>query len=90
MATVRLISEKVNFKSRSLNCLGTDLDSMTELQAISAVDCNSAPFGSSILAENIIVEDEFSGFLVIFFSQDSDTAKTSRLTECAKAVNKQT
>ena len=29
-----------------------------------------------------------SGFLVVFLSQDSDTARTSGLAECAKAVNK--
>ena len=29
-----------------------------------------------------------SGFLVAFLSQDSDTATTSGLAECAKAVNK--
>ena len=29
-----------------------------------------------------------SEFLVVFLSQDSDTAKTSGLAECAKAVNK--
>ena len=31
---------------------------------------------------------EILGFLVVFLSQDSDTAKTSGLAECAKAVNK--
>jgi hypothetical protein len=31
---------------------------------------------------------EISGFLVIFLSQDSDTARTSVLADCAKAVNK--
>ena len=31
---------------------------------------------------------EISGFLVVFLSQDSDTAKTSGLAECAKAVSK--
>jgi hypothetical protein len=31
---------------------------------------------------------EISGFLVVFLSQETDTAKTSGLTECAKAVNK--
>ena len=31
---------------------------------------------------------EISEFLVTFQSQDSDTAKTSGLAECAKAVNK--
>ena len=30
---------------------------------------------------------EISGFLVAFLSQDSDMARTSRLAECAKAVN---
>ena len=29
-----------------------------------------------------------SGFLVVFLSQDSDTARTSGMAECAKAVNK--
>ena len=29
-----------------------------------------------------------SEFLVVFLSQDSDTARTSGLAECAKAVNK--
>jgi hypothetical protein len=31
---------------------------------------------------------DISGFLEVFPSQDSDTARTSGLTECAKAVNK--
>ena len=31
---------------------------------------------------------EISGLLVVFLSQDSDTAKTSGLAECAKAVSK--
>ena len=31
---------------------------------------------------------EISGFLVAFLSQDSDTARTSGLADCAKAVNK--
>ena len=31
---------------------------------------------------------EISGFLVAFLSQDSDTARTTGLVECAKAVNK--
>jgi hypothetical protein len=31
---------------------------------------------------------EILGFLVVFLSQDSDTAKTSGLAECAKAVSK--
>jgi hypothetical protein len=31
---------------------------------------------------------EISGFLVVFLSQDSNTARTSGLAECAKAVNK--
>ena len=31
---------------------------------------------------------EISEFLVVFLSQDSDTARTSGLAECAKAVNK--
>ena len=31
---------------------------------------------------------EMSGFLVAFLSQDSDTARTSGLADCAKAVNK--
>jgi hypothetical protein len=31
---------------------------------------------------------KISGFLMAFPSQDSDTARTSRLAECAKAVNK--
>ena len=31
---------------------------------------------------------EISELLVVFLSQDSDMAKTSRLAECAKAVNK--
>jgi hypothetical protein len=31
---------------------------------------------------------EIPGFLVVFLNQDSDTAKTSGLAECAKAVNK--
>ena len=31
---------------------------------------------------------EISRFLVVFLSQDSDTAKTSGLAECAKAVSK--
>jgi hypothetical protein len=31
---------------------------------------------------------EISGFLMVFLSQDSDTAKTSGLAECAEAVNK--
>jgi hypothetical protein len=31
---------------------------------------------------------EISGFLVIYLSQDSDTARTPGLAECAKAVNK--
>ena len=31
---------------------------------------------------------KISGFLVVFLSQDSDTAKTSGLPECAKALNK--
>ena len=51
----------VNFYKWKLKFLGSDLDSMTELyitlQAISAVDCNSAPFGSSFLSENFIVRD---------------------------------
>ena len=52
--------ERWIFKSRSSNCLGTDLDGRTELslQAIFAVDCNTAPFGSSILSENVVVRDE--------------------------------
>jgi hypothetical protein len=29
-----------------------------------------------------------SEYLVVFLSQDSDTARTSRSTECAKAANK--
>jgi hypothetical protein len=67
--------------------LGTDLDSNDiTLQGISAVDCNSAPFGSSILSENVIVRMEIPPFLVVFLSQDSDTATTSGLAECAKAV----
>jgi hypothetical protein len=83
-----LFLERWIFKRRSSNCLGTDLDSKTTLQAISAVDCNSGPFGSYILSENVIVRDGnvrvFGGFL----SQDSDTARTSGLAECAKAGNK--
>jgi hypothetical protein len=31
---------------------------------------------------------DISELLVVFLSQDSDTAKTSGLAECAKAVNK--
>jgi hypothetical protein len=31
---------------------------------------------------------EIAGFLVVFLSQDSDTARTSRLAECAREVNK--
>jgi hypothetical protein len=31
---------------------------------------------------------EISGFLLAFLNQDSDTARTSGLAECAKAVNK--
>ena len=31
---------------------------------------------------------QISGFLGAFLSQDSDTARTSRLAKCAKAVNK--
>ena len=31
---------------------------------------------------------EISEFLVVFLNQDSDTARTSGLAECAKAVNK--
>jgi hypothetical protein len=31
---------------------------------------------------------DISGFLVVFLSQDSDTAKTSGLAEFAKAVSK--
>jgi hypothetical protein len=31
---------------------------------------------------------DISGVLVVFLSQDSDTAKTSGLAECAKAVSK--
>ena len=31
---------------------------------------------------------EISGVLVVFLSQDSDTARTSGLAECAKAMNK--
>jgi hypothetical protein len=38
--------------------------------------------------ENVIVRDGDFRFLVVFLSQDSDTAKTSVLTECAKAVSK--
>ena len=44
-------------KSRSSNCLGTDLDSRTELCRLSAVDCNTAPFGRSILSEYVVVRD---------------------------------
>jgi hypothetical protein len=69
--------------------LGTDLDSKYRtLQAIFAVDCNTAPFGSSILGDNVIVTVEISGFLGVFLSQDSDTSKTSGLAECAKAFSK--
>ena len=51
-ATVRdLFLERCIFRSISSNCLVTDLDS------ISAVDCHSAPFGSSTLSENVIVKD---------------------------------
>ena len=49
-----LFLERFIFKIRSSNCLGIDLESMTELQAISAVDCNSSHFGSSILTENVV------------------------------------
>ena len=45
----------------------------------------SDPFGSSILSENVIVMD---GNFRVLLSQDSDTTRTSRLEECAKAVNK--
>ena len=77
----------MDFKSRSSNCLGTDLDSMTELkQTISAVDCNSSPFASSIFVENVVVGDGNFRTFVAFLSQDSDTARTSGLAECAKAV----
>ena len=31
---------------------------------------------------------EISGFLVVFLSQDSDTARSFGLADCAKAVNK--
>jgi hypothetical protein len=31
---------------------------------------------------------EMTGFMVVFLCQDSDTARTSGLAECAKAVNK--
>jgi hypothetical protein len=37
--------------------------------------------------ENVVVM-EISEFLVAFLSQDSDTASTSGLVECAKAVSK--
>ena len=50
-----LFLERVIFRISSSNCLGIDLESMTTLQAISAVDCNSSTFGSSILMENVIV-----------------------------------
>jgi hypothetical protein len=49
------------------------------LQAISAVDCNSSPFGSSILTENVVDGD---GNLRMFGGLDSDTARTSGLAEC--------
>jgi hypothetical protein len=37
--------------------MGIDLESMTELKALSAVDCNSPSFGNSILTENVVVGD---------------------------------
>ena len=40
------------------------------------------------MSENIIVRDGNVRVLVVFLSQDSDTARTSGLAECAKAVNK--
>ena len=83
MATVRgLFLERWIFKSRSLNCLGTELDSVRTLQA------NSTPLGSSNLSENIIVWDGISGFLVAFLNHDSDTARTLGLAKCDEAVNK--
>jgi hypothetical protein len=39
------------------------------------------------LSENVVVGIDISVFLVAFLSQDSDTARTSGLAECAKAVN---
>ena len=51
-----LFLERWIFKSRNSKLFGPGEYDRT-LQAIPAVDCNSAPFGSSILAENVIVMD---------------------------------
>ena len=40
------------------------------------------------MVEDVIVSNEISGFFLVFLSQDSATARTSGLAECAKAVNK--
>ena len=49
--------ERWIFRSRSSNCFGTDLDSKIELCRL------TPPFGSSILAENVIVRGgNFRGF----------------------------
>ena len=52
------------------------------------LQANSSPFGSSILMENVVVEYGNLRILVAFLSQDSDTARTSGLADCAKAVSK--
>ena len=41
-----------------------------------------------LFLENVIVGDGNFRIVVAFLSQDSDTARTSGLAECAKAVNK--
>jgi hypothetical protein len=58
------------------------------LQAISAVDCNSSLFDSSILTENVVGGDGHFRMFGCPPNQDSDMARTLRLAECAQAVSK--
>ena len=63
----RLDSGNMHFKEYKFELFGYRLGKYYRtLQAIFAVDCNTAPFGSSILAENVIVSDGdfrvFGGF----------------------------
>ena len=52
-----LFLERWNFNSRSSNCLGTDLDSMTELCRLPLQEiATPAPLESSILSENVVVD----------------------------------
>ena len=87
-ATVRdLFLEEV--KSRNSNCLGTDLDSRTELCRLCLQQiATPPPLAILSFLKMLQLGMEISEFLVVFLRQDSDTARTSGLAECAKAVNK--